>query len=144
MNPHIINSKNKLGGNAVEFSGKNIYTETYNIAVMQEFVNANPELISRIVRALVLAVDFIERNPEESISIISKTIGMGESQLAKLWDIYNFEISLKQSFVLTLEDQARWAIKNKLTNKTEVRNYLDYIYIDALESVKPEAVTIIR
>ena len=61
-----------------------------------------------------------------------------------LWDVFTFEISLNQSLLVALEAEARWAIKYKLTESTEVPNYLDYIYIDALEELKPEAVTIIR
>ena len=34
--------------------------------------------------------------------------------------------------------------KNRLTRKTKVPNYLNFIYIDGLKAVKPEAVTIIR
>ncbi len=43
-----------------------------------------------------------------------------------------------------MEDEARWAMKEGLTDKKEVPNYLDFIFMDALELVKPEAVTIIR
>jgi len=46
--------------------------------------------------------------------------------------------------LITMRDQSRWAIKNNLTDATEVPNYLDYIYLDALEEVKPEAVGIIH
>jgi NitT/TauT family transport system substrate-binding protein len=46
--------------------------------------------------------------------------------------------------LILFEDQARWRIDNNLTEATEVPNYLDYIYMDALEEVKPEAVMMIR
>ncbi len=46
--------------------------------------------------------------------------------------------------IIVMEDQARWNIQHGLTNTTEVTNYLDYIYFDALDEVKPEAVTIIH
>ncbi len=42
-----------------------------------------------------------------------------------------------------MEDSARWAIKNKLTDAKKVPNYLDYIYTDALKAVMPEAVRIV-
>ena len=42
------------------------------------------------------------------------------------------------------QDEARWRIENKLTDQTMVPNYLDFIYIDALQAVKPEGVTLIR
>jgi NitT/TauT family transport system substrate-binding protein len=43
-----------------------------------------------------------------------------------------------------MEDEARWAIVNKLTSKTKVPNYLDFVYMDALEEVASDRVTIIR
>jgi NitT/TauT family transport system substrate-binding protein len=46
--------------------------------------------------------------------------------------------------LIAFEDQARWRIDNNLTDATRVPNYLDYIYLDALEKVKPEAIGIIR
>jgi NitT/TauT family transport system substrate-binding protein len=42
--------------------------------------------------------------------------------------------------LLSLEDGARWAIRNKFTDATKVPNYLDYIYVDALKEVNPSAV----
>jgi NitT/TauT family transport system substrate-binding protein len=51
---------------------------------------------------------------------------------------------LDQSILWCLEDEARWAIKNKLVEAAEVPNYLDYVYFKALEEIDPEAVTIIR
>ncbi len=56
----------------------------------------------------------------------------------------NFILSLSQVLIIAMEDEARWAIKNNLTDATEVPNYLDYIYFDALEAVKPDAVNIIH
>jgi len=53
-------------------------------------------------------------------------------------------LMLDQTILVSLEDEARWAMKERLTDKKEVPNYLDFIYVDALEQVKPETVTIIR
>jgi NitT/TauT family transport system substrate-binding protein len=51
---------------------------------------------------------------------------------------------LDQTILITLEDEARWAIREGLIDKKEIPNYLDFIYMDLLENVKPEAITIIR
>ena len=53
-------------------------------------------------------------------------------------------VSLEQQLLLTLEDEARWTISEGLADKKEVPNYLDFIYLEGLEAVKPEAVTILR
>ncbi len=51
---------------------------------------------------------------------------------------------LDQLIVIALEEEARWAIREGLTDKKKVPNYFDFIYVDALEEVNPEAVTIIK
>ena len=43
-----------------------------------------------------------------------------------------------------LEDETRWAIKNRLTDQTVMPDYLTYIYLDGLRAVKPEVVKIGR
>ncbi len=53
-------------------------------------------------------------------------------------------LMLDQTILMSLEDEARWAMREGLTDKKEIPNYLDFIYVDALEQVKPETVTIIR
>ena len=71
-------------------------------------------------------------------------MNLQKEDVAAHWDEFTFEISLDQSLLINIESEARWAINNNLTDATEVPNYLDYIYLDALEEVRPNAVTIIR
>ena len=60
------------------------------------------------------------------------------------WKEGKFTLFLDQALIVSLEDQARWAIKNELTDATGVPNYLNYIYLDTLEAVKPKSMNIIR
>jgi NitT/TauT family transport system substrate-binding protein len=69
---------------------------------------------------------------------------MDRSLLDDISATYRFKISLEQSFLKTLVNQSKWAIKNGLTDKTKVPNFLEFVYLDALVSVKPDGVTIIR
>ncbi len=55
-----------------------------------------------------------------------------------------FAVILSQAMLITFDDQARWSIEHGLTDALDIPNYLDYIYMDALDEVKPEANTIIR
>ncbi|MBI4619983.1 MAG: ABC transporter substrate-binding protein [Desulfobacterales bacterium] len=143
-NPHVIRLQKELGAKGLTFYGEGIYTETFNITAAQDFVHKNPETIKRVLSSLIRAVEFIRENPDKARRIISNYIKMDEAMIGELWGIYHFGVTLDQSLLITLEDQARWAIKNKLTDKTEVPNYLNFIYQDGLKAVKPEAVTIIR
>ena len=142
--PHILNAQSKLGDNAIILPSENIYTATWLIIVMKDYAEKNPEILGKFLRAIVKAENFVAENREEAISIHSEESGVDREIISALWGDCIFDLSLDQALLTNLEDEARWAIKYGLTDKTEVPNYLDYIYFDALEEVKPGAVTIAR
>ena len=51
---------------------------------------------------------------------------------------------LDKRIIITLEDETRWAMKNRLTDQSVMPDYLTYIHLDGLRAVKPEAVKIGR
>jgi NitT/TauT family transport system substrate-binding protein len=69
---------------------------------------------------------------------------MNLENLKALWPSYQFKVTLHQSLLLTLEGATRWAVKNQLTANSTLPNYLHSLYLDGLEAVKPEAVTVIH
>lgn len=142
--PTISETKKLLQDNVIVFAEPKIYRSTDFLVVLNDLINNKPEVIERILRALIKAEEFEKAHPEQSVKIVSKKLGINESDMPDILNEITLEVSLDQSFLIALEDEARWAIKNNLTNKTEIPNYLDYIYADGLKSVKPEAVNIIH
>jgi NitT/TauT family transport system substrate-binding protein len=51
---------------------------------------------------------------------------------------------LEFSLVIAMNDEAHWIIHNDLSVEKEVPNFLDSIYLDGLEAVKPNAVNIVE
>lgn len=134
----------KLGSEAVVFYDRQIYTETFNITAQQDFVKAKPETVKRFLRALVKAEDFVAKNPDEAQAIMATTTKIDKRLIRDVWNAFNYRVILDQKLLLTLEDEARWAIKNKHTDKTVMPDYASYIHSDSLRAVKPEAVSTIR
>ena len=64
--------------------------------------------------------------------------------IESIWPRYQFIVVLPQALLPVFEDQARWRMENNLNIAKEIPNYLDYIYLEALEEVKREAVGIIH
>jgi NitT/TauT family transport system substrate-binding protein len=96
------------------------------------------------MKAIVEAEDYIKDNSKSAKKFARKRFDLKSDYLDYSWPKQRFNVILEQAMLILFEDQARWRIKNKLTDATGVPNYLDYIYMDALEEVKPEAVAIIR
>lgn len=141
-NPHVSELSTLLGANANIFSGKGIYTETYNLVATQRSVRDEPTVTSKVLRALVRARAFVRDNPERSQQIIAKHTGMEVSRLAELWDIYYFSVELEKPFLRMLQSQGRWAMENELTESRSLPDFSDFFYMDGLRAVDPALVTL--
>ncbi|WP_232064048.1 ABC transporter substrate-binding protein [Undibacterium sp. YM2] len=142
--PFLNTMMTRLGDNGVIFYGKDVYESLYNVVGMRSYISAEPETIKKVLRALDQGSNYCNEMPDAARILHEAGKKTNTKEQRTAWATYRFEIGLDQGLLLALEDQARWAIKNKLTNKTEVPNYLDYIYLDGMEKVKPSAVTIIH
>lgn len=142
--PYASMAMKALPDKAVRLQRSYLYKQTSNLAVMRSYAKGHPELLIKMLKAVDRATIFIKQNKKESLAIMAKVLKLDEDVLTSTWDDFVFELSLEHSLLLILEDEARWAIANKFTDKTKVPNYLGYFYLDAMKAVKPEAVTIIK
>lgn len=142
--PHIVNTKKLLGENAVEFSIEDIFREDFYFVVTKKYLKENQDAVRRFLKAIDRGDEFIRNNKEDAIAIVSKRLEIDKELTSLIWDTFNFQLILDQSIFTSLEDQARWAIREGFTDKKEIPNYLDFIYLDALKEIKPESVTIIH
>ena len=107
-------------------------------------INTRPGTLENLLRALIKAEDFIEKNPEKAQTIVAERLKLQMPYLQYSWSKTTFTVSLEQTLLLMMEDQGRWMIQNKLTDKTAVPNYLNNIYMGGLLKVNPKAVRIIH
>jgi ABC-type nitrate/sulfonate/bicarbonate transport system substrate-binding protein len=141
--PHILNAQKLLGENALILPSEGIYREDFYFVGDKEFISNNAQALKGFIRAIEKAENFISSNKDDSITIVAERLGIERPFVVSLWDTFNFQLLLDQIILITLEDEAKWAIENKLTDATEIPSYANYIYVDALADVKPESVGII-
>jgi ABC-type nitrate/sulfonate/bicarbonate transport system substrate-binding protein len=134
----------ELGNNGIAFTGKDIYTQTFNVAAQQEFVHKNPETIKKFLFALVDAEEFTRVHPDEAQAIVADSLKVSRETLREIWVKNTYTVSLTQALLVTLEDESRWAMSRGLTKGISMPNYLDYIYVDGLRAVKPAAIQLIH
>ena len=89
------------------------------------------------------AEQFFNNNTQKTYAIISEALELSIDRITSTFANLDLGISLDQALILKLEDEARWVVNNKLTASSTVPNYLNFISLDALRKVNPEAVTII-
>ena len=129
-----------LGGNGLIIYDKEVYTETYNIVAMQDFLRQNPLAAEKFLRALIKAEDFVRENPSAAQEIMASSSKVDKGLVIKLWNSFHYHVGLDEILLFTLEDETRWAISNKLTDKSQIPDYGSYLYFDGLKAVKPSAI----
>jgi NitT/TauT family transport system substrate-binding protein len=140
--PNVYNIKKELGDNAVSWS---VVESFYFVLIAKkDWINNKPEAAERFIKSVLGAEDYIKDNSEEAKEFVKNRFDYDSAYIDYSWPNQKFAVILEQSMLILFEDQARWKIKQGLTDATEVPNYLEYIYFDALEEVKPEAVGIMH
>lgn len=141
-NPVLTQVQKNLGNDGIMFYGELFYTEIFCLTAGQNFVKQHPETIKKVLRALVRAETFAKQHPEESRRLVAEYLRIDKTLIDDIWNVFTLRIALDQSLVVSLEEQTRWAISNRLTLRRDMPNYLDFIYVDGLREVKTDALTI--
>jgi NitT/TauT family transport system substrate-binding protein len=107
-------------------------------------IRQHPDLVRRFLNALSQAEGYIEQHPAEAKALLRERYHYDDAYIARIWPGHQFALTLDQSLIIALEDEARWMIENNMTNEKQVPDFLNYVYEDGLKAIKPEAVNIIR
>jgi NitT/TauT family transport system substrate-binding protein len=126
----------------VVFWQEGLYTETFNLVVTQEFAQANPKVIERIIRSVLRAEEFIGQNRHEAIRIVADVTGLDSTILENTWDNYDFRIDLGPSLIEYLRVQGDWAKSSgSAPAAAQVPDYRSFVYSEGLQKVRPSRVT---
>ncbi len=141
--PSVNLAKEGLGDNAFVWSIQSSQPLYAQAIATDEWIAEHPELCSRFLKALLLAEEFAINNPDESKAIVKEQMNFSDAYMETVWNQNQYSLSLDQSLILTMESEARWLINNNLTNQTQVPDFLNYVYLEGLSSVKPNSVNVI-
>jgi ABC-type nitrate/sulfonate/bicarbonate transport system substrate-binding protein len=142
--PFGFDSMTGLGDRSVLLPHDRIYRETFNLVVSRDFAEKNKAVLEKTLRALQKALGYIHEHREDAQSIIAAELDQDAAFIRLIWDDFDFGLQLDQSLLMTMEDQAKWAIKAGLVHGTDVPNFLKFIVADSLKKVSPAEVTLIN
>ena len=141
--PVTYEIKRQLGEKIVSWPGQ-VGQKFYEVLVStDEFIKAKSEVLERLFRALAQAETFLKHNQDESQAIIAKWLKIEPDVFKADWVNSEYRLSFDQGLLISMEDQARWMIRNKLVQQTKVPDLLDYFQVEPLARVVPKAVRII-
>jgi NitT/TauT family transport system substrate-binding protein len=142
--PNVKAIEDRLGSGVVKWGAQEGQAAYCMVIGRGDWVAKHPELIKRFSTGVAQAENYNASHPDGAKAIIQRRLGYDDSYMTAIWPEHQLLVSLDQSLILAMEDEARWMIANKLTSEKQIPDFLNYIYEDALRAVKPEAVNIIR
>ena len=142
--PNINRIKDIFGNQISIMPAQSVQAAYYGVLCTNSWATAHPKLIVRFINALAKAEDYMIKNPAEARNFIQNDLNYDSKYLSEVWSDHEFSLSLDQSLVVAMENEARWLISNNLSNQTVVPDFQAYIYLEGLTSVKPESVNVFR
>jgi ABC-type nitrate/sulfonate/bicarbonate transport system substrate-binding protein len=142
--PYANSAKDRLGANAVFWSAQSSQPLFTQVISTGEWITRHPELISRFLKSLAQAEEYAIRNPAEAKATVQKQLDLHAAYMETVWSQNQYFLSLDQSLIVAMEDEARWMINNGLTTEKQIPDFSNFIYEDGLRAIKPEGVAIIR
>jgi ABC-type nitrate/sulfonate/bicarbonate transport system substrate-binding protein len=142
--PYTTEAMEKLGDKLKIWPAQSLQLTQQLIICQAGWLAENPDLAERFLDSLEKAQSYLSRFPGQAKQIVKERLSLGDDDTARIWSENEFGLSLEQTLIIAMENEARWIIKNNLTTEKQTPNFLDYIFEDALKAVKPEAVNIIR
>lgn len=133
-----------LGAQGLSFNESNAYTVTHVVLGRNEFLQQRSQAIEKLVRALLDTERFVRAQPQEALALAATLLKLDVAALRPVWQDLEFRVDLRQSQLITLEDQARWAIARGYARQQPVPNFLQHLYLGALLAVSPERVTVVH
>lgn len=140
--PYTDDIKKRLGSNMISWPAQSGQLGYWNVICRDDWAANHPELISRFLKSIDQAEIYATNHPEESKAIIQKQRNYDDTYIATTWSNTQFYLSLDQSLIIAMEDEARWMIYNNLTDMKTSPDFRNYIYTKGLEEIEPESVNI--
>ena len=142
--PHVRDAQDALGENALSLTAADVYTQSVVVIGRSEFLKGHANAMERLVRTMLAAEQFMRSHPEETLKLVAEWLKVDVEALRPVWKDLSFRVELQQSELITLEDEARWAMARGYAPKGPIPNFLPGLYLDALLAVRPERVTVLH
>jgi NitT/TauT family transport system substrate-binding protein len=118
--PHVTQIKQQMGNPVIIWPVQSGQVSYWSVVSVPGRINQHPHLVRQFLKSLVQAEVYIPLHPKEAKAIVKKRLKYDDAYVAAIWPQHEFSLSLDQSLILAMEDEARWMIKNNLTGEKTV------------------------
>lgn len=140
--PYIAAMEARSGETMVSFPLQSNQLLYGVISSRNDWLASHPGQMVRFLQALAEADRYSISDPDGERTIVRRRLNMTMEYSAEVWPDHQFGLSLDQSLLIAMNDEARWMISNNLTQERTIPHYRQHISTTALSEVKPDAVNI--
>lgn len=142
--PELARLQQELGTKATALFEQDLFVYRFLLVGKVEFIDSHPQEVQRLVAALLDSQQYMTDQPLDARQTVAAAISLPPELLASFFEPFDYGLSLDQSLLLALDDQTRWAHQRQIVTNRAKPNYLDYLRPQALQAVRPSAISIIR
>lgn len=142
--PIVLRAQEALGANAATFVEEDAYTQTFVVMGRSAVARRHSQAMQRFLRALIRAEDFARLEPEQAMRMTAERIGIDHAALRPIWRDLRFRVELPQSQLMTLEDEARWAMAREHVGSRPMPDYLSRLHLEPLLAVDRTRVSVLN
>jgi ABC-type nitrate/sulfonate/bicarbonate transport system substrate-binding protein len=137
-------ARKNLAANAVSWSAQGGQDYYFLLITTAELIKIRPRVVEGLLRGVLAAEDYLKKHESKAQSIVERTLNLDREAVRNTWSKTRFRVRLDQDLLTLMEDEARWAIRNRLVDAKKIPNYFPFLHLEGLEQIKPEAVGVIH
>jgi NitT/TauT family transport system substrate-binding protein len=140
FSPFLGTIKKSMAGRIISWpaqGGRDFY---YLLITREELIRKRPGTVTGFLKGLLEAEDYLKKHEREAQDIMKRILNIEPEAVMSTWSKTSFGVRLDQNLVTLMEDEGRWAIKNKLVEAERIPDYSTFLYLEGLKKIKPEAV----
>lgn len=142
--PHVDTMKQRLGERAISWPAQAGAPYYFLLLSTRERLERKPPFAQPLLRALLKAQEYAEKNPGAAKQLIGKRLGLETAYLERSWPQNRFTVAMPQTLLLVLEAQGRWQSRQGPAPAVALQNYLDYLDTGTLTAVAHNRVSVAR
>ena len=114
--PYSDALRKTLGENGVSWSAQGGQDYYFLLVVRDELIKTRPRAVTGLLKGVLEAEAFVKEHDKESMEITARALNLDPGILARYWGRGRFRVRLDQEILTLMEDEARWAIRNKMVD----------------------------
>ncbi len=119
-----------------------LYTVNWLLLTREPFVAEHPELVERVLRGYITAIDMIDANHERALALHAAATGRDDEDLSAMAANMLWRLGMNWSVLVNLGTQFEWLATWPEYNHLPIPEPGHYLHGDSLRQVAPDRVTL--